>query len=383
MAKFTAELDTAEKMALLSGAGTHIWKIGSNYVVVYRELSKVKYRYSVDTITWTERVLVDESASGNPTDDVATWYQSISGSDILYVVWKYNSITMNIGKWNINTIGSPSQIGSTYNLTTGISWSPTWHHKITVATDNKIWITGMTWQVGGSNYHDYYTVKATNTMNNSDDSDINAWGTPLLIGTGNGGTDKEYGGVCILAGSTASSKMFFAYTTWTGATTMRLKYRWGDGGNAAGNWSPIPPAVGTDYGTLYSTDLATYTVWREGTTLRYAPSGMPGLVWLALVASGGFYIARFNLETQTLHYSKLVLAASSQKIGLCVVSYGGFDVVHTMFDVTYAHIVSDEQGGGLGTGTTLDTTGWAYHRFISMPLTMVDQGDVMVMYTEA
>ena len=235
---------------------------------------------------------------------------------------------------------------------------------------------------GKEDYHVYYTVKATNVMNNSDATDINAWGTPLNIGTVDGATDKEFGGVCILAGSTASNKMLFLYTNWTGASTMTLKYRWGDGGNADVNWDPIPPAAGTNYGTIYSTGLTTYAVWREGTTVKYAPSGMTGMVWVAFPSTSGITIVRFDIENKTLTYSELVAATTSHYIGLSVVSYGGFDVVHTVTDADLEHRVMDEQSASTAALTTLDAVGTTDHNFVDMPLSMVSQDDVMVVYTE-
>lgn len=382
MAKFMVEEDTANKSALVTCGGNHIWKIGSNYVVVYWELYKVKYRYSADFITWDEEILVDETVSEDLLNETTAWYQSISGSDILYVVWRQDETTINIGKWDVSTIETPAQIGVTYDLSTGIGWSPTWHHKLAVASDNKLWLTGMTWDSGGGDYHEYYTVKATNVMDNSTDNDIDAWGTPLNIGTVDGGTDKEFGGVCILAGSRASSKMLFLYTNWTGSTTMTLKYRWGDGNNADVNWDPIPPIVGTNYDTIYSTDLATYGMWRKGTTLQYAPSGMPGMVWVVFPSMSGITIIRFDIENETLAYTKLVSSTRSHYIGLSVVSYGGFDVVHTVTDVDYEHKVMDEQSGTISTLTILDAVLTINHSFVAMPLSMVDQDDVMVIYTE-
>lgn len=386
MAKFIIEDNTADRRGIFTCGGTNLWKVGSNYVLVYFEYQKLKYRYSSDGTTWTnEVILIDLSSTETTINESTTWYKSISGVDILYIVYRLAGLSSDkiyITKWNISTINSPSQIGSSYNLTDSSSWIPTWHHKLLVDYSGYLWISGMTLKLTGSDYHDYYTIKSTNVVNNSNDNDISAWGTPLNIGTVDNGYDMKYGGVCFLASSSASAKMLFGYLAWTGSINVNFHIRWGDGGNLAGNWTPNPPTIGTNIAIVTATGLESFALWRQGTSLHYSPSGLPGKVWVCYSTSSGLVGRRFDIETQTYPYAKTLQTTVDQFNGITVVSYGGFDTVFVINDDTYIQSVQDEQSASLTAITTLDNVGPTTHKGVVVPLSVTDPNDVILVYTE-
>lgn len=389
MAKVTIENSTANRIAFRTNTGQHLWKIGSNYVLFYRDsdINKIVYRYSADGITWSgDVVLITGSAIG--ILEVATWYKYVGSTHIIYVVYKeasYTDTNIKIAKFNLNTIASPSQIGSTYDLTASASWTPTYHNRLSMAGDNILWISGETYNTTGSPYHEYYTMKATNSVTEGNDNDINAWGSELLIGDVDDGYDKEKGSYCILVGSRTSSKMLFGYISWSSSTTANLRFRYGDGGNANSNWDTTPlSGEGYLIDSLYYSTIDDY--WYDGTgVIKYAPSGNADIVWVGYLDAGSkdYYLRRVDIANQTNFYKVAITGTFiDQFVQLCCYTEGYCDTVAMTCKNSYIVNIYYEFFDDWSNTTALDTISTAYHRFVVMPLWVDDINDMFVIYTE-
>lgn len=390
MAKVYIEENTANRLGCRTNIGNRFWKIGSNYVMFFQDTNSrsLVYRYSSDGITWSNDVLLFTVSVDKVIYSSSIWYKSIGGSHIIYILHKEIPMSgleyVYISKWNLDTISSSVQIGSTYNLTSGATWIPLYHNRFAMTSENKLWACGITYNSGGSPYHVYYTIKATNIISATGDSDISAWGTPLAMGDNTEGYDIAYNSSCFLAGSLLNNNIVFGYLSWVNSTTCRLRIRWGNGGNANGDWDPTPSS---GEGTLFVTEEDSgwsSTIWFQGLGLQYSPSLSNNVIWLGydLNATGG-YIGRFNLTSKTIYpVISLATGSTGQYIGICCVSRGGLDTVYIINSNNYYAKVVSEELGSISTQVILDNTNVTEHRFVVMPLYALSQDDVFIVYTE-
>lgn len=393
MAKVHIEENTAYMYSLRPNLGKHYWKIGSNFVIFYLDNDTLtcKYRYSSDSgVTWSADEDLVTITGNNVVREMSVWYNYVNTHHIIYIIYSVLSLagtyTIYISKWNLDTINTPSQVGITYNLTTGASWTPQFQNHFTMASDKKLWVSGIYYKSGGSPYYEYFTIKATNASSDTGDSDINAWGTELSMGDADEGYDALYTGRCLIAGSLTTDNVLFASFSWLNSTTNRLRVRYGDGGNADGNWTPTPSS---GLGTLYNVVQDSYikfseNAWKEGTCLDYAPSQGQDVIWLAFDHDpNGFGLARFNLTSQTVFPAVGIdIGYSDLLFGICCVSRGGFDTIYCSYSSLYTTSVFSEEAGGISTEVNL-LAGGTTRKGTVFPFNVTDQNDVFVIWMDS
>lgn len=394
MAKFYIEQNTANQRAFRSNHGATVWQIGSNWVftLIDSDPTELIYRNSSDLSAWNEESLYTTPDGNTHIRGVSSWYTDVGGTPILYAVWtevNLSTSVVKIAKWDLTTITSPSQVGSTVDLTTSHSWSPLYHCTLGMASDEKMWLAGCAYDGGGGPYHEYYTMKATNAATSGDATDINAWGTELLMGDINAGFDKQWGAQCRIIGSEASAKALFVYYAHTTSGNAFLYYRWNDGtGNVAGDWTPTPPAEGTSWGQFDETYVGTTeTGWWDSNGLAYCYSSLSGKVWLArLDGSRHMQIRRFDIENTSLDGSdeQGITSTSGGLHALSAVqAVGGYERVHTCAGWTIKHMMYDELLDTWTTSVTLDSAAATSHRRLRMPVGVASSDDdTLLHYSE-